>query len=234
MIFRLGEIRSVNEADNIVKVKDLYNNSLYDIPLDNHVHFQAMPVVGDICLFLNYDDKIQKIVKIWEIKVDQLKRQKAFLLKEGELQVQGIYGQYIYFDNNGKIKFVDSTMANEFELNMEGFIARLKKWQFTTYDGTQVTVDKDIIIKRGDNIGTDDEELNFSATINDDGIAIVNKESEITVTPEGEIVIKAAKSIKLGNQLYGGCQTSGQFGTHPICFVTGAPIQGSTKVEIEG
>jgi len=233
MAFRMGEIRSVNEADNVVKVKDMYNNTIYDIPLDNHIHFQSMPVVGDICLFMNFDDKIQKIIKIWEIKIDPLKREGQFLLKGGELQIQGIFGQYVYFDNNGKIKFVDSTMANEFELNMEGFIAKLKKWQFTTYDGTQVTVDKNIVIKRGTDLDTDNEELNFQTIINDDGIKIENKESEILVTPSGEIIIKAAKSIKFGNQNYGGCQTSGLFGTHPFCFVTGQIIRGSNKIEAE-
>lgn len=232
MIFRIAAIIAINAANNVIKVKDMYDNSQHDIALDNHIHFQSMPVVNDMVLYLNYDNKIFQIVKIWQVKEDSLKRKNEYLLKEGELQIQGIYGQYIYFDNNGTIKFVDSTLLNEFELSMDGFIARLKKFQLTTFDGVDITVDKDIVITRKGQAEKDDEP-DFTTIINDDGINIKNKDSEIVITPQGSITIKAAKEIKLGNQLYGTCVTSGPSGSLPFCLATGAPIPGSSKVSAE-
>lgn len=225
---RLGVIRSVNGAANTIKVKDLYKLTLFDIKLDNHVHFQQMPVKGDVVLYFNYGRRVRKIVKIWQTKEDFLKRKDNFLLKEGELQIQGIYGQYIYLDNNGTIKFVDSSLLNEFELNMDGFIAKFKKFQLITYDKMNVIIDKDIIVTRGDS-----DNPNFSATINDDGIEIITPKSEITITPKGEVTIKAEK-INLGNQNYGDIITGGPNGTFPICVVTGKPITGSSKCKAEG
>ena len=239
-MFSLAEIRSINEADNNVKIRDMFSGAVYDVGLDNHIHFQSMPLVKDIVLYYNLDDKIFKIVKIWQIADDPQKRKGEFLLKSGELQLQGLFGQYIYLDNKGTIKFVDSTMLNEFELTLEGFIATLKKWQLTTYEGVMVEINKDIKIYRSnggeritkDEDGNIEQELSFEATIDDKGVTIKNPKVEITITPEGEIVMKG-ESILLGNQLYGDVITGGFNGTWPICPLTGSPITGSAKCKAE-
>lgn len=238
-MFSLAEIRSINEALNKIKIRDLYTGAVYDVDLNNHIHFQTMPLVKDIVLYYNYDDKIFKIVKIWQIDTDPQKRAGEYLLKSGELQLQGIYGQYIYFDNNGAIKFVDSTMLNEFELNLNGYIATLKEYTLTTYDGVRVNIGKDIKIFRSgkeritvDENGEVKQDTVFEAVINDDGIKVVSPKVELTITKDGVITLKGEK-INFGNQLYGNVVTSGPNGSFPICPVTGSPIQGSLKVKAE-
>ena len=67
-MFNLGAVISLNEAENIVKIRDMFKPLVFDIPLQNHVHFQQMPVKDDIVLYMNLNDKIFKIVKIWQIK----------------------------------------------------------------------------------------------------------------------------------------------------------------------
>lgn len=224
-MFRLAVILSVNEYENKVKIKDLYNSAVYDIDLSNHIHFQQMPIKDDIVLYMNLDNKIFKIVKIWQIKDDLLKRQKEFLLKSGELQIQGIYGQYIYLDNNGVIKFVDSTLLNEFELNLEGFIAKLKKFKITTYDDINFIINDKVIIEKKDK---------FELTIDENKINInINQgKASVVIDVLGNISIMGEK-VLLGNEGYGDVITSGVFGTHPVCPVTGALIIGSKKVKAE-
>lgn len=225
MLFRMATIIGLNEAENKIIIRDFYNGAVYDIGLDNHMHFQSMPLEGDIVLYYNLDDKIFKIVKIWQIADDQNKRQGEFLLKSGELQIQGLYGQYMYYDNNGSITFVDSTMLNEFQLTLDGFIAKLKKFQLDTYDGINFTIDKNISITRT----LKKDETDFTATVTDNGVVIQNKKSKLTMTPTGDIIVDGANSVKIGSQLYNGIVTSGPAGTLPFCLISGVPIPCSKK-----
>jgi len=229
-MFRLATIIAINEANNKIKIKDLYNFTVYDISLENHIHFQSMPLIGDIVLYLNLSDKIFKIVKIWQIKDDKTKRIGDYFLKSGELQIQGIYGQYIYLDNNGTIKFVDSSMLNEFELNMEGFIAKLKQFKINSYDNISFTIDKEIILQK-----QDDKNKYYTIAIMDENIKVdmADGNAIILIDKQGNITIKG-NSIKIGNQFYGDIITSGPNGTYPICPVTGSIIKGSSKCKAEG
>jgi hypothetical protein len=236
-MFRLGIIISINEADNIVKIKDLYNYSVYDIRLNNHIHFQSMPLAGDIVLYLNFTNKIFKIIKIWQIKEDNIKRSKEFLLKSGELQLQGIYGQYIYLDNNGTIKFVDSTMLNEFELSFEGFIAKLKKFQLETYNNIKLSINDEVLLQK---TVKDDNIYNLKFTDENVSLVVKNNKATILIDKQGNITITGSEviingnTVKLGDSNQGDIVTSGPFGTFPICPITGSPIKGSSKCKAEG
>jgi len=223
--FGFAEILFVNEADNKIKVKDIYNNAVYDIPLNNHRHFQSQPMEHDIVMYTNIDDRNFKIVAIWETANDTNKRQGMFPLKSGELQMQGLYGQYIHLSNEGALKFVDSTMLNEFELGLNGFTAKLKSFSITTYDRLNVQFDKDVLITKTD----ENDEIIATVSITDKDIHISNKKASITITPDGMIQIDG-DSIKFGSALLGDVVTNL---THPFCFVTGAPIQGSKKVKAD-
>jgi len=244
-MFGLASIISLNEANNIIKVRDLFSSVVYDIPLQNHIHFQSMPVENDIVLYLNMNnDKIFKIVKIWQITEDPNKRVGEYLLKSGELQIQGIYGQYIYLNNKGTIKFVDSTMLNEFELSMDGFIAQLKEFQVTTYDNIITTVTDTILIRKVKKIveKVDDEERLYSIEVTDDGVTVdvadgkskvvIDKTGQITIT--GETINLDMSKVNLGKTNLAPCVTGYPNGTFPLCLVTGAPIVGSQSVKVSG
>lgn len=235
MNLRLAEIISLNEPENKVQIKDLYNRgAIFDVSLDNKVTWQEMPLVGNICVYMNIADKIVRIIKIWDSTNIDLRRKDQQPLKAGELQIQNINGQYIYLDNNGNIKLVDSTMLNEFKLTLDGIFSKVKTFDVETYDGVKITVDKDIVISRtGGEEVEEGEDPNFITTINDDGVNIKNKDSEVIITPDGTVEIKASKEIKLGNILFGDIVTAGFNGTWKICPFTGSPIVGSAKCKAE-
>jgi len=223
-MLKMGEIISINETQNNIKVKDSYDASTVDIPLNNILQLQIMPIIGDIVLYLNMQDKIFQIIKVWSIKNSELLRQGETPLRSGETQLTGILGQYIYLDRNGDIKFVDSSLLNEFELTIQGFIAKLKNFNITTYDGITIEVGKDLTFSRG---------KNTTATINDDGVELQHKNVSVIIDNNGTITIKGGK-VQLGNQLYGDIVTSGPSGTYPFCPITGNPIMGSNKCKCEG
>lgn len=240
MLFQMGEVTTVLSSKNEIQIRDLYNKSVLTIALNNIPQLQYMPVVGDIVLYINYEDKIYQIIKIWNIKSTNFVRQKEFPLQEGELQLMGTLGQYIHFDKKGTVKFVDSTMLNIFELSVQGLIAKLKKFQLDTYDGINITIDKGISISRK-KAGSDDEDEEpiFSANINDEGVEIKNKNVSITIDNNDTIVIKGdnvqlvGNSIQLGDKLLGDIVTAGPLGSWSICPVTGTPIIGSSKCKAE-
>jgi hypothetical protein len=191
MNLSFADIIGVNEAQNTIKIKDMYNNAVYDVPLSNHMHFQSMPVLKDICMYANIEDKGIKIVKIWEIRNDPNIRQGLYTLQSGELQLQGLYGQYIYLDNNGNITFVDSTMLNSFQLGLNGFIANLNQWNLTTYDGINILINKDFSITRtggGKNVV-------FSFIIDDDSMTITNNKSTVTLTNDGNLTFTISNNV---------------------------------------
>lgn len=223
-MFKIGQIISINENENSAKIKDSYDASVIDIKIDNILQLQIMPIVGDVVLYINYDDKIIKIVKIWNIKSSNLLRQKDTPLREGESQLTGILGQYIYLNRDGDIKFVDSSLLNEFELTVQGFIAKLKEFKIDTYDGINITINKDITISRGEN---------FSVLIDDDGINITHKGAKVIINNNDEITIEGSK-VLLGEGNTGDIVTSGPFGTYRFCPVTGSPISGSTTCKAKG
>jgi hypothetical protein len=227
--FQIGEVIGLLESTNEVQIRDMYNKVVITIPLNNISAIQYMPLIGDIVLYINYSDKIYNIVKIWNIEINNLIRQGDSPLQSGELQLMGILGQYIYLNKKGTIKFVDSTMLNEFELSVNGLIAKLKKFQIDTYDGINITIDKDITISRGD---PNEEEKTFTININDDGVNIKNKNAEINIDNNNVITIDGDK-VQLGSKLLGDIITAGPGGTWPICPVTGATILGSSKCKAE-
>src|SRR5271157_2167859 len=101
-MLQLGEIIGVTESRNVVTVKDIFTKSIFDsLPLDNIIQIQYQPVIGDIVLFINIDDKILKIIKVWNVTNNNLIRQGDYPLQQGELQLMGIMGQYMYLDNVG-------------------------------------------------------------------------------------------------------------------------------------
>lgn len=243
MLFKMGTILNVNETDNTILIKDNYDATVVSVPLDNILQLQIMPMKGNTVLYYNIDDKIFKVVKIWEIQNNPLIRQNDYPLREGEIQLMGLFGQYIYLDRNGKIIFVDSTLLNYFELTLNGFIAQVKKFEVNTYDDINIKIDKDIKIGRKVTNETENEdgetekEYEFMLTINDEGLSIARKDVEITIDNNNQVQVKGDK-IKLGEQFLGSVVTGGtpsnsNFPTHPFCFVTGAPIQGSNKVKGE-
>jgi hypothetical protein len=229
--FQIGEVIGLLESTNEVQIRDMYNKVVITIPLNNISAIQYMPVIGDIVLYINISDKIYNIVKIWNIEVNNLIRQGDSPLQSGELQLMGILGQYIYLNKKGTIKFVDSTMLNQFELSVNGLIAKLKKFQIDTYDGINITIDKDIVISRGD---PNEEEKTFTVNINDDGVNIKNKSAEINIDNNNVITIDGDK-VNIGNELLGKAikSASGVEGYHNICFVTGAPIPSCSKVFVK-
>jgi hypothetical protein len=191
MNLSFADIIGVNEAQNIIKIKDMYNGAIYDVPLSNHMHFQSMPIEKDICMYANVDDKGIKIVKIWEIRNDPNIRQGLYTLKSGELQLQGLYGQYIYLDNNGNIIFVDSTMLNSFQLGLNGFIANLNQWNLTTYDGINILINKDFSITRTGG----SKDIKFSFIIDDDSMSITNNKSTVTLTSDGNLNFTISNNV---------------------------------------
>jgi hypothetical protein len=228
-MFQMGQVIGLIESTNEVQIKDIYNKVVITIPLNNIPQLQYMPVIGDIILYLNYNDKEYQIVKIWNIAVNNFIRQGDFPLQSGELQLMGILGQYIYLNKKGTIKFVESTMLNQFELSVNGLVAKLKEFNLTTYDGINILINKDIVITRGD---PDKEEKTFTLTLNDDGVNIKNKNAEINIDNNNVITIDGDK-IQLGSKLLGDIITAGPLGTWPICPVTGATIIGSSKCKAE-
>ena len=243
MQFKMGEIISLNETNNTITVRDNYSQVIIpDLPLDNIRQEQIMPVIGDTVLYLRIDDRVFKVVKIWNVKTDGLIRREEYPLKEGELQLMSLMGQYIYFDREGTIRFVDSTMINLFELSVTGLMAKMKSWSLTTYDGVNVIFDKDILITRDkENAKTplaegekpDPTKQEFSLLINDDGIKLTRKEVEINIDVNNQVTIKGSKII-LGSGILGDIVTGGPTGTMPMCFVTGAPIIGSSTCKAQG
>jgi len=241
MMFKMGTIIGVNETDNTILVKDNYDATVVTVPLDNILQLQIMPVVGNSVLYYNIDDKIFKAIKIWEIQNNPLIRQNEYPLRSGEVQLMGLFGQYIHLDRNGKIVFVDSTLLNHFELTLNGFIAQLKEFEVNTYDGVYLKLDKDITIGRkvvneeDTEDGETEPEYEFLMTINDEGMTIARKDVEITIDNNNQVQIKGDK-INLGAELLGKVVTGGvpspdNVPTHPFCFVTGAPILGSENVK---
>jgi hypothetical protein len=229
--FQIGEVIGLLESTNEVQIRDMYNKVVITIPLNNISAIQYMPVIGDIVLYINYDDKVYNIVTIWNIEINNLIRQGDSPLQSGELQLMGVLGQYIYLNKKGTIKFVDSTMLNQFELSVNGLIAKLKKFQIDTYDGINITIDKDIVISRGD---PNEEEKTFIATINDDGVNIKNKSAEINIDNNNKITIDG-ENINIGNELLGKAikSASGVEGYHSICPVAGFPIPSCSKVYVK-
>lgn len=191
MNFSMADIISVNEAQNKIKIKDMFNNAVYDIPLSNHIHFQSMPMEKDICLYINIDNKVMKIVKIWQIGTNPNIRQGLYTLKSGELQLQGLYGQYIYLDNSGNITFVDSTMLNSFQLGLNGFIANINNWNLTTYDGINMKINKDFLITRTGG----KKDITFSFKIDDDSMIITNNKSTVTLTNDGNLTFTISNNV---------------------------------------
>jgi len=189
---------------------------------------QYMPMIGDIVLYFNMDDKIQHIVAIWNIQQSNFIRQGEYPLLEGELQFTGVVGQYIYLNKNGDIKFVDSTMLNYFQLTVNGFLAQVKNFEIDTYDGVSVLLNKDITITRGN---PNNDTPTFTATIDDNGVNITNKSVTITIDNNNNFKITGANSIQFGDEPCGGIITTNTF---PICPVTGQPIIGSTTVKAAG
>jgi hypothetical protein len=232
-MFQMGEVISLMESDNKIMIRDLYNKTITDLELNNIQQFQYMPVIGDIVLYFNIDDKIQKVVKIWNIKDTNFIRQREYPLLEGELQITGIIGQYIYLNKKGEIKFVDSTMLNIFELTVEGLLAKIKKFEIDTYDGISLIIDKDITITRKSPNAEEDEDPIFSTVISDDGINIKHKSVEIIIDTNNVITVKGDK-IQLGSGILGDVMTGGASGTHPIDIITGTPLMGSTIVKAQG
>lgn len=248
-MFKMGLIVSLNETVNKIKVRDLFDNAILDIALDNTAQWQTMPVVGDVVLYVNFEDKIIKVVKVWSVNPNAFVRGGDFPLREGETQLMGILGQYMYLDRLGTIKFVDATLLNFFELNETGLETQVKALNFTTYDGVNVVIDKDIKISRdkklnktitqqqamesqGQQPSTADRE--FQLTIDDNGVDLKRKGVEILIDANNQISINGAKLALCGmasDQTLGDVVTGGAFGTLPFCLVTGAPIIGSTTVK---
>ena len=262
-MLKLGQILSLNETNNTAKVKDIYDNSIIDIEIGNIIQLQIMPIVNDIVLYLNLQDKIFKIIKIWAVEPNALIRGGDFPLREGETQIMGILGQYVYLDREGTIKFVDASLLNLVELNEKGIEMQVKNMKFTTYNGIDVEIGENIIISRDKNNKTlteqkaaemnegDEEETTkeFELKIDDNGMSIIRKEVEIIIDTNNKISIKANEAVMeikdnvsingakvcLGglatDPTLGDVVTGGPLGSMPFCFVTGAPIIGSTKVK---
>ena len=251
-MLKMGKIVSLNETANSVKVLDIYDNALLDIQLDNTAQFQSMPVEGDIVLYINLDDKVIKIVKIWNVIPNAFIRGGEFPLREGETQLMGILGQYLYLDRKGTIKFVDASLLNFFELNERGIETQVKGLNFTTYDGVNVVIGEDIYISRDKDMNktisqqqamesngqlpsTSNRE--FQVTINKDGLKLVRKEVQIVIDANNNISITGAK-VCLGalatDPLVGDVVTGGASGTMPFCYMTGANILGSSIVKAKG
>lgn len=242
-MFKLGTILNVNETENTILVKDDYDATVVNIPLDNILQLQIMPLKGNTVLYYNIDDKIFKVVKIWELQNNPFIRQGEYPLREGETQLMGVFGQYIHLDRKGKIVFVDSTLLNHFELTLNGFIAKVKEFEVNTYDGTHIKFDDNITIGRkitGQKENEDEEvenEYEFLMTITDEGLSISRKDVEITIDNNNQVRI-TGDTIKLGADFLGKVVTGGtpapdNFPTHPFCFVTGALIAGSETVKVK-
>lgn len=251
-MFKMGQIISLNETTNSIKVRDIYDNAILDINLDNTIQWQAMPMVNDIVLYINLQDKLIKVVKVWNVQPNALIRGGDFPLREGETQLMGILGQYIYLDREGTMKFVDATLINFFELNERGLEAQVKGLNFTTYDGVNVVIGEDIVISRDKDLNKNltqqqamkakdeepsTEDREFQLTIDKDGVKLIRKDVQIVIDVNNNVAIKGAK-VCLGalatDTLVGDVVTGGTLGTFPFCLVTGAPIIGSTTVKAKG
>jgi len=209
-MFKMGRIVSLNETQNVVKVQDIYDNSLVDIPLDNTVQWQIMPMINDVVLYINLQDRIMKIVKVWNVQPNALIRGENFPLREGEAQLMGMLGQYIFLDREGTIKFVDATLLNFMQLDQTGLGVQVKGLNFTTYDGVNVVIGEDIVISRDkeNNLTISqqhameakgetppDNQKEFSLTIDKNGIEMVRKDVKVTIDVNNNITVKGAEIV---------------------------------------
>lgn len=225
MTWQMGEVVELSQSTNEVQIRDIYNKVVLMLPLNNIPQFQYMPMIGDIILYINYDDKVYEVVKIWNIKSNNFIRQDNFPLQAGELQLMGVLGQYIHLNKAGTIRFVDSTMLNLFELSVQGLVAQSKQFNLTTYDGINITIDKNINISR---TKSGDDNPTFTAMIDDNGVDIKNKNVEIIIDNNNTVTIKGDKIQLGGNSILGDVISSGPFGTQSFCFITGQPLVGSS------
>jgi hypothetical protein len=209
-MLKLGRIASLNETQNIIKVQDIYDNSVVDIPLDNTVQWQLMPMVGDIVLYINLQDRIIKIIKVWNVQPNALIRGGDFPLREGESQLMGILGQYIFLDREGTIKFVDATLLNFMQLDQNGLGVQVKGLNFTTYDGVNVVIGEDIVISRDkeNNLTISQQQLmeangetpsdnqkEFLLTIDKNGVEMTRKDVKVTIDVNNNITVKGAEIV---------------------------------------
>ena len=225
-------VHTINPQTDTHKVPIVFSGNIND-----------QPMLGDKILYIQLGANDLKIIKTWSNNPTEYRSKEDSLLP-GETQVQSVLGRcYAYFDVNGNINITTGCMQDSIKLLNDARLINIEAANTTiqNHSGASFAINSknellySVVTKdENDNPITkcslhfkDDASLeitsnNYIVKIDKDGNAFVDAK----MTYLGTGASDASKNVKFGDVV-----TSGAFGTHPFCLVTGAPIIGSVTVK---
>jgi hypothetical protein len=167
---------------------------------------------------------------------DATDRKGQYALDDGEVFIQAPLGLgFLKIDRMGRVSLCSGDTTANLDMSDEGIVGDARAYKFITQNGIklELTDDGQVIIEKRSQDGESVE-----------SIFKMDSKRNIMVQTTGDVTIKA-NNIYLDGQVFfgtgasepatrmtfGNVVTSGPNGTHPLDYMTGTPIPGSSTVK---
>lgn len=195
---------------------------------------QKMPTAGNEVLYYRMGTYNTRIVAYYGNNDPHI-RKGEFGLNEGEVVVQSDSGLgYLKLGNDGSAELVTGDAVSSLEGSNDGWAMKAPNISMETFGRCSITLKEDgsIVLQRTS--GTGEVRAKMELDINDNVSVeakgnLVVKAKQILL--DGEVFFGPGASDPLKRAKFGDVVTGGPFGTHPLDFVTAAPIQGVGSVK---
>lgn len=220
-----------------IGVKSYLDGSALTIPMSAAAWEQSQPLVGYKVLYLRFGRHQARVIKFWG-NDEEFTRKGQFGLNAGEVFVQSPSGLgYLKLDQDGRVQLVSGDVTSELVFDDNGCTIQSSQMKLHVSKDAVIELleDGSLLVERRDKDG------NILASV------ALDTKNNLTIQAKEDVTIKAKNIFLDGNvaagtgasdptqrALFGNVVTAGPQGTHPVDFVTGAPIQGSTTVKAKG
>lgn len=218
----------------VVFVKSFLDGAILPIEWTPIGALQTMPMVGQQVLYYRMGTYDTRIVAYYGNNEPHI-RKGEFGLNEGEVVVQSDSGLgYFKAGQDGSVEFVTGDCVSSLEGSDDGWAMKSSNILMETFGGCSLRLKEDgsVVLQRAGEDGVVQVKIELDTKNNVSVEALGNlaiKAKQILL--DGEVFFGPGASDPLQRAKFGSVVTGGPFGTHPLDFVTAAPILGSASVK---
>jgi hypothetical protein len=195
---------------------------------------QKMPSAGNEVLYYRMGTYNTRIVSYYGNNDSHI-RKGEFGLNEGEVVIQSDSGLgYLKLGEDGSTELVTGDAVSSLEGSNDGWAMKAPNITMETFGRCSIVLKEDGSISIQRTSGTGEVRAKIELDINDNVSVeakgnLVLKGKQILL--DGEVFFGLGASDQLKRSKFGDIVTAGPFGTHPLDFLSGAPIQGVSSVK---
>ena len=240
--FLVGKIISIDtfrkmssgETVPMLKVRSFLDGSDVEIPWLPIGPDQKMPMINQEVLYYTYGGRSYRMVAFHGNNPDWIRKGK-FGLNEGEFVMQSDSGLgYVKGAQDGSIEVASGDAISHALFSDEGVSMEAPEFTLKGYGGCTLKLGEDSVIslerKSKDGTIQSKVELDASNNVNIEAVGDVSIKAE-NIYLDGNVKAGPGATDAARSALFGNVVTGGPTGTHPLDFVTGAPILGSNTVK---